>query len=213
MNNIDWKAFETNMSLMLINMKLESLPTDLEKLVDKSYELADNAEKDLKKEAEKAFADIEKMPVVIEETSDGEPFCEKNWIESQAEDYFCEQNGIIELYNKSINLMLINFFVETFEGLKKNVGDKLKKEKMETTTLDRLVYAPADDDMLKVRLINNCIKHNDSKVSDDLSRKFPGEYTKNDEIDINPELVYELLEITVNAIRKFNKLFNQYYHD
>lgn len=213
MNNIDWKAFETNMSLMLINMKLESLPTDLEKLVDKSYELADNAEKDLKKEAEKAFADIEKMPEVIEETSDGEPFCEKNWIESQAEDYFCEQNGIIELYNKSINLMLINFFVETFEGLKKNVGDKLKKEKMETTTLDRLVYAPADDDMLKVRLINNCIKHNDSKVSDDLSRKFPGEYTKNDEIDINPELVYELLEITVNAIRKFNKLFNQYYHD
>ena len=213
MNNIDWKAFETNMSLMLINMKLESLPTDLEKLVDKSYELADNAEKDLKKEAEKAFADIEKMPEVIEETSDGEPFCEKNWIESQAEDYFCEQNGIIELYNKSINLMLINFFVETFEGLKKNVGDKLKKEKMETTTLDRLVYAPADDDMLKVRLINNCIKHNDSKVSDDLSRKFPGEYTKNDEIDINPELVYELLEITVNAIRKFNKLFNQYYRD
>ena len=213
MNNIDWKAFETNMSLMLINMKLESLPTDLEKLVDKSYELADNAEKDLKKEAEKTFADIEKMPEVIEETSDGEPFCEKNWIESQAEDYFCEQNGIIELYNKSINLMLINFFVETFEGLKKNVGDKLKKEKMETTTLDRLVYAPSDDDMLKVRLINNCIKHNDSKVSDDLSRKFPGEYTKNDEIDINPELVYELLEITVNAIRKFNKLFNQYYHD
>ena len=213
MNNIDWKAFETNMSLMLINMKLESLSTDLEKLVDKSYELADNAEKDLKKESEKTFADIEKMPEVIEETSDGEPFCEKNWIESQAEDYFCEQNGIIELYNKSINLMLINFFVETFEGLKKNVGDKLKKEKMETTTLDRLVYAPADDDMLKVRLINNCIKHNDSKVSDDLSRKFPGEYTKNDEIDINPELVYELLEITVNAIRKFNKLFNQYYHD
>ena len=213
MNNIDWKAFETNMSLMLINMKLESLPTDLEKLVDKSYELADNAEKDLKKVSEKTFADIEKMPEVIEETSDGEPFCEKNWIESQAEDYFCEQNGIIELYNKSINLMLINFFVETFEGLKKNVGDKLKKEKMETTTLDRLVYAPADDDMLKVRLINNCIKHNDSKVSDDLSRKFPGEYTKNDEIDINPELVYELLEITVNAIRKFNKLFNQYYHD
>lgn len=213
MNNIDWKAFETNMSLMLINMKLESLPTDLEKLVDKSYELADNAEKDLKKESEKTFADIEKMPEVIEETSDGEPFCEKNWIESQAEDYFCEQNGIIELYNKSINLMLINFFVETFEVLKKNVGDKLKKEKMETTTLDRLVYAPADDDMLKVRLINNCIKHNDSKVSDDLSRKFPGEYTKNDEIDINPELVYELLEITVNAIRKFNKLFNQYYHD
>lgn len=213
MNNIDWKAFETNMSLMLINMKLESLPTDLEKLVDKSYELADNAEKDLKKESEKTFADIEKMPEVIEETSDGEPFCEKNWIESQAEDYFCEQNGIIELYNKSINLMLINFFVETFEGLKKNVGDKLKKEKMVTTTLDRLVYAPADDDMLKVRLINNCIKHNDSKVSDDLSRKFPGEYTKNDEIDINPELVYELLEITVNAIRKFNKLFNQYYHD
>lgn len=213
MNNIDWKAFETNMSLMLINMKLESLPTDLEKLVDKSYELADNAEKDLKKESEKTFADIEKMPEVIEETSDGEPFCEKNWIESQAEDYFCEQNGIIELYNKSINLMLINFFVETFEGLKKNVGDKLKKEKMETTTLDRLVYAPADNDMLKVRLINNCIKHNDSKVSDDLSRKFPGEYTKNDEIDINPELVYELLEITVNAIRKFNKLFNQYYHD
>lgn len=213
MNNIDWKAFETNMSLMLINMKLESLPTDLEKLVDKSYELADNAEKVLKKESEKTFADIEKMPEVIEETSDGEPFCEKNWIESQAEDYFCEQNGIIELYNKSINLMLINFFVETFEGLKKNVGDKLKKEKMETTTLDRLVYAPADDDMLKVRLINNCIKHNDSKVSDNLSRKFPGEYTKNDEIDINPELVYELLEITVNAIRKFNKLFNQYYHD
>ena len=213
MNNIDWKAFETNMSLMLINMKLESLPTDLEKLVDKSYELADNAEKDLKKESEKIFADIEKMPEVIEETSDGEPFCEKNWIESQAEDYFCEQNGIIELYNKSINLMLINFFVETFDGLKKNIGDKLKKEKMETTTLDRLVYAPADDDMLKVRLINNCIKHNDSKVSDDLSRKFPGEYTKNDEIDINPELVYELLEITVNAIRKFNKLFNQYYHD
>lgn len=213
MNNIDWKAFETNMSLMLINMKLESLPTDLEKLVDKSYELADNAEKDLKKESEKTFADIEKMPEVIEETSDGEPFCEKNWIESQAEDYFCEQNGIIELYNKSINLMLINFFVETFDGLKKNIGDKLKKEKMETTTLDRLVYAPADDDMLKVRLINNCIKHNDSKVSDDLSRKFPGEYTKNDEIDINPELVYELLEITVNAIRKFNKLFNQYYHD
>lgn len=27
MNNIDWKAFETNMSLMLINMKSESLPT------------------------------------------------------------------------------------------------------------------------------------------------------------------------------------------
>lgn len=215
MNNIDWKAFETNMSLMLINMKLESLPTGQiwKNLLIRVMNLADNAEKDLKKEAEKAFADIEKMPEVIEETSDGELFCEKNWIESQAEDYFCEQNGIIELYNKSINLMLINFFVETFEGLKKNVGDKLKKEKMETTTLDRLVYAPADDDMLKVRLINNCIKHNDSKVSDDLSRKFPGEYTKNDEIDINPELVYELLEITVNAIRKFNKLFNQYYHD
>lgn len=47
------------------------MPTDLEKLVDKSYELADNAEKDLKKESEKTFADIEKMPEVIEETSDG----------------------------------------------------------------------------------------------------------------------------------------------
>ena len=56
-----------------------------------------------------------------------------------------------------------------------------------------------------MRLINNCIKHNDSKVSDDLSRKFPGEYTKNDEIDINPELVYELLEITVN---QFENLIN-----
>ena len=65
--------------------------------------------------------------------------------------------------------------------------------------LRTLLYTiPADDDMLKVRLINNCLKHNDSKVSDDLSRKFPGEYTKIDEIDINPELVYELLEITLD---------------
>ncbi len=211
MNDVVWESVTKNLSLMLIRMKLESLPTDLEKLVDKSYELAANAEKDLKKEAERAFADIEKMSAVYEETVDGEPFCEKDWIESQAEDYYCEQSSIIELYNKSINLMLINLFVETFEGLKKDVGDKLKKEKIETNTLDRLVYTPADVDMLKVRLINNCIKHNDGKVSAILSDKYPGEYKKNAELDISPELVYKLLEITMNSIQKFYKLFNQYY--
>ena len=39
MNNIDWKAFENNMSLMLINMKLESLLASGENNLHKSGEI------------------------------------------------------------------------------------------------------------------------------------------------------------------------------
>ena len=67
------------------------------------------------------------------------------------------------------------------------------KEIVVNSTDDKSTIIPSDDS------INQILKES--------------EVYKNDEIDINPELVYELLEITVNAIRKFNKLFNQYYHD
>ena len=122
-----------------------------------------------------------------------------------------EQGGIIEIYNKSINLMLINFFVESFEGLKKKVGDKLKKSGFEINSLKSQVFEPCLEDMKKVRLINNCIKHNDSKVSKDLTDVYPTEFKIDEELKINKTLVYELLEITIKSIEKFTKLFNQYY--
>lgn len=209
--DFDWKAYINNMTLMIINMDLEELPSNLENLVEKSYEFATNAEKDLKNEAEKAASDIAKMPEIVEYTDEGEPYCEKFDLESQAEDYFMEQGGIIEIYNKSINLMLINFFVESFEGLKKKVGDKLKKSGFKINSLKSQVFEPCLEDMKKVRLINNCIKHNDSKVSKDLTDVYPTEFKIDEELKINKTLVYELLEITIKSIEKFTKLFNQYY--
>lgn len=86
-----WDAWLKKQAIMLISMELESLPDNLEKLVEKSYEFSSSAERSLKEEAEKTFADIEKMPENIEQTEEGEMYCEKYWIESQAEDYFCEQ--------------------------------------------------------------------------------------------------------------------------
>ena len=53
-----------------------------------------------------------------------------------------EQGGIIEIYYKSINLMLINFLVESFEGLTKKVGDKLKQSGLEINFLKSLVFEP-----------------------------------------------------------------------
>ena len=210
-SDFDWDAYVKNMTLMIINMDLEKLSGNLENLVEKSYEFAKNAYEVLKKEAEKAFADISKMPDVVEYTDDGEPYCEKFNLESQAEDYFMEQGGIIEIYNKSIDLMLINFFVESFDGLRKKVGDKLKESGFETNSLKILVFEPCLEDIKKVRLINNCIKHNDSKVSKDLKEIYPAEFIINEELKINQELVYELLKITINSVEKFTKLFNQYY--
>ena len=169
--DFDWDSYESNLTLMIINMDLEELPSNLEKLVEKSYEFATNAEKDLKNEAEKAASDIAKMPEIIEYTDEGELYCEKFDLESQAEDYFIEQGGIIEIYNKSIDLMLINFFVESFEGLKKKVGDKLKKSGFDSKALKLQVFEPCLEDMKKVRLINNCIKHSDTKFSKDLTER------------------------------------------
>lgn len=210
-SDFDWDAYVNNMALMIINMDLEKLPDNLENLVDKSYEFAKNAEEELKNEAEKAFADISKMPEIVEYTEEGEPYCEKFNLESRAEDYFMEQGGIIEIYNKSIDLMLINFFVESFDGLRKKVGDKLKESGFETNSLKNLVFKPCLEDMKKVRLINNCIKHNDSKVSKDLNEVYPAEFIINEKLKINQELVYELLKITIKSVEKFTKLFNQYY--
>ena len=210
-SDFDWDAYVNNMALMIINMDLEKLPDNLENLVDKSYEFAKNAEEELKNEAEKAFADISKMPEIVEYTEEGEPYCEKFNLESRAEDYFMEQGGIIEIYNKSIDLMLINFFVESFDGLRKMVGDKLKESGFETNSLKNLVFKPCLEDMKKVRLINNCIKHNDSKVSKDLNEVYPAEFIINEKLKINQELVYELLKITIKSVEKFTKLFNQYY--
>lgn len=210
-SDFDWDAYVKNMTPMIINMDLEKLPGNLENLVEKSYEFAKNAYEDLKKEAEKAFADISKMPDVVEYTDDGEPYCEKFNLESQAEDYFMEQGGIIEIYNKSIDLMLINFFVESFEGLKKKIGNKLKESAFEINSLKTLVFEPCLEEMKKVRLINNCIKHNDSKVSKDLNEVYPAEFIINEELKINQELVYELLKITIKSVEKFTRLFNQYY--
>lgn len=209
--DFDWDAYVNNMTLMIINIDLEELPSNLEKLFEKSYEFASNAEKDLKNEAEKAFAKISKMPENIEYTDDGEPYCEKFNLESQAEDYFCEEGGIIALYTKSIDLMLINFFVESFEGLKKKVGDKLKEFGFDTNLLKLKVFEPCLEDMKKVRLINNCIKHNDSKVSKQLNEVYPTEFIIDEELKINQKLVYELLEITIKSIKKFTELFNKYY--
>ena len=76
-SDFDWDAYVKNMTLMIINMDLEKLSGNLENLVEKSYEFAKNAYEVLKKEAEKAFADISKMPDVVEYTDDGEPYCEK----------------------------------------------------------------------------------------------------------------------------------------
>lgn len=209
--DFDWKSYINNMTLMIINMDLEELPSNLEKLVEKSYEFAANAKKDLKNEAEKAASDIAKMPEIVEYTDEGEPYCEKFDLESQAEDYFMEQGGIIEIYYKSINLMLINFLVESFEGLKKKVGDKLKQSGLEINSLKSLVFEPCLEDMKKVRLINNCIKHNDSKVSKALNEVYSKEFIIDDELKIDQKLVYELLEITIKSIEKFTKLFNKYY--
>ena len=69
--NVNWDSWLKNQALMLIRMDLESLPDNLEKLVEKSYEFSSSAEKSLKEEAEKAFADIEKMPENIEQTEEG----------------------------------------------------------------------------------------------------------------------------------------------
>jgi len=209
--DFDWNTYVNNMTLMIINMDLEELPSNLEKLVEKSYEFAANAKKELKNEAEKAASDIAKMPEIVEYTDEGEPYCEKFDLESQAEDYFMEQGGIIEIYYKSINLMLINFLVESFEGLKKKVGDKLKQSGFETNSLKSLVFEPCLEDMKKVRLINNCIKHNDSKVSKALNEVYSKEFIIDDELKIDQKLVYELLEITIKSIEKFTKLFNKYY--
>ena len=65
--------------------------------------------------------------------------------------------------------------------------------------------------MKKVRLINNCIKHNDSKVSKALNEVYSKEFIIDDELKIDQKLVYELLEITIKSIEKFTKLFNKYY--
>ena len=209
--NVNWDSWLKNQALMLIRMDLESLPDNLEKLVEKSYEFSSSAEKSLKEEAEKAFADIEKMPENIEQTEEGEVFCEKYWIESQAEDYFFEQESIIKLYDDSINKMLINFFFESFEGLKKRILNKLKKAGIDPSIFRTCVFEPVLPDMAKVRLINNCIKHNDCIVSKELHAAYPLEYAENELISIDAKLVYELLKKTQEAIIKVSNLLNQYY--
>lgn len=206
-----WDAWLKKQTIMLISMELESLPDNLEKLVEKSYEFSSSAEKSLREEVEKTFADIEKMPENIEHTEEGEMYCEKYWIESQAEDYFCEQGSIIKLYDDSINKMLINFFFETFEGLKKRIIDRLKKDGIDPSNFKIHVFEPTLPDLTKLRLINNCIKHNDCIVSEDLHNQYPLEYVKNAQITIDAKLVYELLNITQNAINKISELFNHYY--
>ena len=67
-SDFDWDAYVNNMALMIINMDLEKLPDNLENLVEKSYEFATNAKKELKNEAEKAASDIAKIPEIVEYT-------------------------------------------------------------------------------------------------------------------------------------------------
>ena len=67
--------------------------------------------------------------------------------------------------------MLINFMFETYENLKKMVGDKFKIINLYIKPI-KLFFDNNKNSITKVELINNCIKHNNTKVSKEDNCRF-----------------------------------------
>ena len=81
------------------------------------------------------------------------------------------------------------------------IDDKLKLYDITSIPIKR-IYESTKNDITKVELINNCIKHNDCKTNKTLEQKFPNDFKNNQKIELNKQLVYELLEITQKSINK-----------
>lgn len=210
--SIDLKKIVEQNCLMLIRIELDELPEKLEKLVDKSYEFSTTEYNALKNEQKDFYERLKNKPDITGVDENGNHFSYNDYLESNADDYFVEKGNVIETYTTAIHSMLINFMYETYTNLKKHIGDNLKSIKKETTSLDRIFdYVYKTSEIQKVNLINNCIKHTDYTVTKELSDNYPKEFVKDEKIELNNEMTYELLKITQAALRLLKNEFNKYY--
>lgn len=196
MKETDWKIIPLLMKLDDVNFILETHLTLSITMYEEEYKRIKDKEDEYIREIKLLENQLQTNQVVQDKIA-----CENYYEEELYEKHL----GLDNFYEQQKKL-LVNFFAEYFE----NMWVIIKKE---LQNLD--IYIPKvqstyeiirnKTDFNEVRLINNCIKHQDSIVGEELNKAFP-QYILGNKIELNEEILFELKDKTVIACNKLKEI-------
>ena len=210
-DNIDkqiQKLINTQQIYDLID-EINKIKSNLTLITEKTLNFIDNEIDNIENTQNKAIKHLETINDNCYFDSEGYFCSEKIEKRLAIDEYFEEQINQIADYENALRKMLINFMFETYENLKKMVGDKFKIINLYIKPI-KLFFDNNKNSITKVELINNCIKHNNTKVSKELEDKYPNIFKFDEEIILDKQLLMELLNITNINIDKFITLLKNY---
>lgn len=194
MTEIDWK-------LIPLFMQFEDVNTILQSHLELSFKMYKNELNSIKQEEEKYTQEIKRK-----ERENPDFFSS---FEDDDEYFYISYKNLETFYVEQMKL-LINHFAECFENIWVTTKQTLQKLDIYSKKLQvDYEYIRNKTDFNEVRLIYNCIKHDNCKVSEELNKSYP-EYTLGNEIKLDEELLWNLKDITVTACSELNKKLKAY---
>lgn len=194
MTEKDWK-------LMPLFMQFEDVNNILQSHLELSFKMYKNELNNIKAEEEKYNQDIKKLEI------ENPNFL--NDFDPDEEYFYISYKNLKNFYFEQMKL-LVNHFAEYFENMWVTTKDTLQKLELYSKKLhESYEYIRNKTEFNEVRLIYNCIKHDNCKVSEELSKAYP-KYSLGNNIELDEELLWNLKDITVIACNELRKQLNTY---
>ena len=194
MTEKDWK-------LIPLFMQFEDINNILQSHLELSFRMYKNELNNIKAEEEKYAQDIKRLEFENPEVlTDFDP----------DEEYFYISYKNLDIFYFEQMKLLVNHFAESFENMWVTTKETLQKLEIYSKKLqDSYEYIRNKTEFNEVRLIYNCIKHGNCKVSEELKKAYP-KYKTGNEIELNEELLWNLKDITVKACVELRKQIQAY---
>lgn len=197
----DLEMKEEEWKLIPLFMQFEDVNNILQSHLELSIQMYRNEYDCIKKDEEKYDIEIQRIKIEKPELL--------NDFEPNDEEFYLRYTNLEKFYSEQKKL-LVNYFTEYFENIWVLTKNTLVKLEMYSSKLKNdYEYIWNKSDFNEVRLINNCIKHCNFKVSDELHKSYP-KYITGDEIVLDEELLWNLKDKSVAACNELNKKLKAY---